>query len=89
MFLEAAYKWPGVLIVQVYTSICVWLRGAVYVPQVTAVEKPTCSLQAGAPQTFISGWDWTECAFGFLGEPELLIPVVPTAIFSQPRTCVF
>lgn len=41
------------------------------------------------PQIFISGWDWTECTFGFLGESELLIPLVPPACLSQRRTCVF
>lgn len=43
----------------------------------------------GCPQIFISGWDWTEHTFGFLGEPELLIGVVPRAFVSQPGTCVF
>lgn len=43
----------------------------------------------GGPQIFISGWRWTECTFGFLGDPELLIPVVSPAFLLQPRTCVF
>lgn len=37
----------------------------------------------GSPYILISGWDWPECTFGVLGEPEWSVPGVPLAFYNH------